>query len=246
MGDETRMLFGAVKRLLRHNKRDARHFVSMSPRATEVASLAEELAYAGREDQAAVAQLIAAAGGDKKALEKAFQRSRIGGYQHEQQFANRGWRLLSAALADGPVPPVSDEDLARIEAIQTFRKLPLADRWAYLIAREPRLGKLEEDVKRGAYGSLDISDGSGDVTSEEIVAADGTRLRKVTRSVSSSSADPMPEESAEERERLLQVAALHAELWRIVGPESNHRDAVMGSSAASGSAYKYLELKAPA
>jgi hypothetical protein len=235
-----------VKHFLRQRKRDARSFISISPLAAKVAELAEELAFAGREDQAAVAELIAAAGDDKKALEKAFQISRIGGYQHDDQFANRKWRLLNAARTNGPVPPATDEDRARIEAIHKFRHLSKADRWAYLVAREPKIAKLEDEVKRGRYGDLVEDYSSGETTSREIVTADGTRIRQETMRMTVSSDDPAQQVSPKVLERERKSTDLHIKVSRLVGPDSDHEDAVMGSSAAFGTALSHLTDRAPA
>jgi hypothetical protein len=235
------------KHFIRQSRQDSRGLVVMGERASEIASLAKELALSGREDQAAVAELVTAAGGDSKALNKAFQNSRVAGYQHEDKNANRAWRLLAAACAGGPVPPPSEDDRARMDSIDAFRALPDEDRWAYLLAREPRLGKLEEEVGRGIYGNLALDDHSGQVTSRIVVTKDGQRLREKTLHLSPSSSPRLAkEELPAAREDIRRRLAFQNALSQIVGPKSGHRDVVMNSSAAVGAAGKYLRLKAPA
>src|ERR1700733_5498978 len=85
--------------------------VTLSDRAAEVADRAFDLADDGREDDGAVAALVALAGGSKQTLENAERFSRQGARHREDQNFNRAHRLLAAAVNGKPVEPPSPQDM---------------------------------------------------------------------------------------------------------------------------------------
>ncbi len=99
--------------------------VRTTPKSDAVLARAKELAYEGREDAAAVEELRALAHGSRRTLRLAERGGRFGGHHRELAFANRVNRLLQAACKGGAVPPVSEDDRARIAVVEAFRVLPV-------------------------------------------------------------------------------------------------------------------------
>jgi len=85
--------------------------VGLGPRASKVADRASALAESRREDEQAVAELVALAGGRRRTLERAERFSRQDASHCEDPTANRMHRLLVAAIHRRPVePPTSDQE----------------------------------------------------------------------------------------------------------------------------------------
>ena len=163
---ELQMAFGAVRRnglftLLKLGRRLRKAYedqqseedwppnVSLNDRSRRIARLAKDLARAGREDDAAVAQIQAKAGHHRDDLRVAALYARGHGLHHESPVMNRAHRLLQAALNNTAVAPPDAADRSRLELVAWFENLTSDGQWAELVSREPQLAELEEDIRSG-------------------------------------------------------------------------------------------------
>jgi hypothetical protein len=186
-------------------------FVAVSDRAVEVAEHASDLAESGREDDQAVAELVALAQGSKRTLENAERFSRQGARHCEDENDNRANRLLVAAVNGKSVQPASLEAKQLFEIVEGFHALPQASAWESLVSREPRLAELESETRRGAF----------------------TRAVPVIRKT-----DPVLQHMA--RQRVLAGSELGDRLRELVGPRAAATDPLITSRAAFESALAYL------
>ena len=128
--------------------------VMLGDRASRVLERARGLAYEGREDEAAVAELRTVAGGRRRALRGAERGSRQGGMHRESREFDRVHRLLKAAATGRALEPVSAADAQLFDTLAEFfdRARPIDEIWTDLVAREPLLSNVENEVRAGRYG----------------------------------------------------------------------------------------------
>ena len=123
-------------------------FAVVTDRATRVAQRAEELARAGREDEAAVAELLELARGRRRTLADATQLLRINGEHLEIRRRNRAVRLLTAATTGQPIKPEPADVSARLDLLEGLASLPPRLAFETLAVREPRLLALHDKLHR--------------------------------------------------------------------------------------------------
>lgn len=232
------LLLGAVLSWReRLQPRDRPVAVSVGSRTKALLDRANELALQGREDDAAVAELVTLARGKRRTLRQARNVSRFWGLHREHRHANRVYRLLDGACSGGHVPAVDREDNRRIEEVEAMLALPRAQRWALLLEREPRLREIEEEVRSGSFGRLRCAHHRESVaTGETHIGPDG-RARPV---MTSSGAPFSDAESQELRETANNATALHRRVSQLVGPDSAQQGLLLGSTRAQNAAEDYL------
>jgi hypothetical protein len=130
--------------------RTARARVPGGPEVEAVLKRAGQLARENRQDRAAVADVRTAAGNSKRTLKRAARASRFNGLHYELRDQNFVFRLIEAARTGNLVTELSEDDRARIDAVEAMMKLPRAERCALLCEREPALGQVEQEVRSGA------------------------------------------------------------------------------------------------
>jgi hypothetical protein len=205
------LLRGAEKQ---HRETESPGIVRLDDRSNAVFERAEELAAEGREDRAAVAELIALADGNLETLRNAERASRLGGLHHESSEDNLVYRLLQATISGGPVGPATPDQAERFRLLDSFAEKPVAQQWAQLIARQPSLAEVDGDVRAGRLG-------------------DSRRTR--------SSELPRNEEQRRAyAEQIRDQSRLDARLSQLVGPECGQDDALLSSQVAYEAARSYL------
>lgn len=188
--------------------------VHLSGAANLVYERATELAEEGREDAAAVAELVTLASGESVVLRRAALAARLDGEHHDHADSNRAHRLLQAAVRGGDIPRPSPEELQRFEILDPFVGLPPSGQWTQLVQSEPRLLEIEREVVSGAY----------------VNRARLAGLKSIGR-------------SARPRETLAYVSGhqqLEERLSALVGPDSGHDDILLSSRAAYEATYTHL------
>jgi hypothetical protein len=133
-------------------------FAVVTDRATRVAQRAEELARAGREDEAAVAGLLELARGRRRTLAEAAQLLRTDGEHLEIRRRNRAVRLLTAAVTGYPIQPEPADVSARLDMLEGLASLPPRLAFEVLAAREPRLLALHDKLIGSRARANDDSD----------------------------------------------------------------------------------------
>jgi hypothetical protein len=133
-------------------------FAVVTDRATRVAQRAEELARAGREDEAAVAELVELARGRRRTLAEAAQLLRTNGEHLEIRRRNRAVRLLTAAVTGCPIKPEPPAVSARLDLLEGLAALPPKLAFETLAAREPRLLALHDKLIGSRARAIDDSD----------------------------------------------------------------------------------------
>lgn len=133
-------------------------FAVVTDRASRVAQRAEELARAGREDPAAVAELLELARGRRRTLADAAQLLRINGEHLEIRRRNRSVRLLTAAESGCPVKGEPPAVSARLDLLEGLASLPPELAFETLAAREPRLLALHDKLLGSRARAEDDSD----------------------------------------------------------------------------------------
>jgi hypothetical protein len=186
--------------------------VVLSDRAGKVADRAFKLAGKRREDEAAVAELVALAGGSKRTLENAERFTRQSARHCEDREFNRAHRLLVAAVHRRAVEPPSAEDERIFGIVKTFRALPPAKAWARLVEAESRLGELESETRTGAFPTA--------------VPEFGTRRDEVLRQIA--------------HEQALAGSELGDRLRALVGPLASTTEPLIKSRAALAVAMSHL------
>jgi hypothetical protein len=132
--------------------------VHLDDRSRAVLERANSLAAEGREDGAAVAEIVRVAGGRSKTLDEALLASRFRGFHLERLVENRTFRLLSAATASTDVQPVAPSLAARIDAIGAFEALNPDRRWRMLVERQPPLEDLAIEAREGVFSARPAPD----------------------------------------------------------------------------------------
>jgi hypothetical protein len=199
--------------------------------------LANQLALEDREDDDAVAELVAAAGGSRRTLRRARQVSRFGGWHREYRHANRVYRLLDAACEGGHVTGVAAEDSRRIVEVEAMMALSRDERWALLVDREPALLDIERDVRAGVFGQLRTTYHRDRVkTGRTMIGPDG-KTRTGTRT---SDAPYSEAESQELRTTANNKLRLHRRVAQVLGPDSRQHDLLLRSGRARDAAEDYL------
>ncbi len=130
----------------------------LTDRATRVATRAEELARAGREDSAAVAELRQLARARRRTLAEAAGLLRINGEHLEIRWRNRAVRLLTAAVTGYPVKPEDPSVSARLDLLEHLAALPPALAFQELARREPRLLALHDKLSSSRAHQPEASD----------------------------------------------------------------------------------------
>jgi hypothetical protein len=195
------------------------------PQSIAVFELASKLAGSEVEDDVARAELLRLAGVRRITLERAEKMSRLGRRHLElSERANRANRLLYAALHDVPVPAADPDQVAQIA---TLRKLFAKDRapdeiWQQILATEPRLTAFLDDVQRGRFGQK--FDAFAPVNDQHADPARGLRAY----------------------ESLNGDLELAVELKRIVGPQAENTDVLVGSQRAYDFVHSRLLDERPA
>lgn len=110
---------------------------------------AMQLGEAGREDPAAVAELVRLAQGRRQDLLAAEREVYRDSDVYVAASPNRALRLLRAAIDGTDVRAPADEDRSAIERTEYLESLSPDTRWALLVELEPRLASLEQDVVEG-------------------------------------------------------------------------------------------------
>jgi hypothetical protein len=229
------------RRMAKGQNPDRPQIVSLNVKSKPVLDRAKQLAGDGREDDEAVADLRALAGGRRRTLRQAERASRFGGYHRERQRANLAYRLLQAALADTSVAAVPPADRARIEAVEAFWSLPDVERWTRLTALELRLTELEADVEAGRFGEIRVLPQSAQRLRERARAARQAGITEVHVSSSSDHEPPPTEQEMRElRDHGLRLRHLEMRLTPVVGPDSAAKDSLLGSQSAFDFARGYL------
>ncbi len=221
---------------------DRPQILSTNAKSKAVLDRAKELACDGREDEAAVAELRALAGGRRRTLRQAERASHLMGYHHERAEANRASRLLKAALAGESVPPApSAQDRRRIDAVEALSQLPRAEQWAQLTRLQPPLVELDADARAGRFGDL--------TTRDDDLLRGRTHMRETSDgerrvvSISSSDPPPTPEQMQRIHRRAAAQAQLRARLRPLVGPDSANDDVLLRSQRAYDLANAYLQRR---
>jgi hypothetical protein len=188
------------------------------PEVEAVLKRAGQLARENRQDRAAVADVRTAADNSKRTLKRAARASRFNGLHHELRDQNFVFRLIEAARTGNLVTELSEDDRARIDAVEAMMKLPRAERWALLCEREPTLGRVEQEVRSGAFGRLKSTTGHAPVeTGRTLIGPDGREHRTVR-----SGGGPYTEERMQElREVGSNGLALHRRVGLLLGPGSH-------------------------
>jgi hypothetical protein len=107
---------------------------------------ATQLAYGAVEDDAAKAQLGSRLSAQPELLrEAAIERSK----HRENYVEDRAYRLLSAAAADAPVPPIPPERADLFSREAALGRAPMQEAFGRLASLEPALAKIESDVLSG-------------------------------------------------------------------------------------------------
>jgi hypothetical protein len=118
----------------------------LTDRATRIARRAEEFGRAGREDEAAAAELRVLARARRRTLAEAAQLLRINGEHLEIRWRNRAVRLLTAAVTGYPIKAEDPAVSARLDMLEALASLPSALAFDVLAAREPRLVALHDKL----------------------------------------------------------------------------------------------------
>jgi hypothetical protein len=122
--------------------------VGTGPKVDHVNEVADALAEAGREDDQALQELRAAAGGKMKVLKRALAVVRMGpaGSLSDSREGDRAERLLTAALTGKPIQQVSPEQEAWFHEIDALTSGGFTASYARLESQIPELSKLEAEV----------------------------------------------------------------------------------------------------
>jgi hypothetical protein len=185
---------------------------------------ANELARSEIDDQAARDELRRLAGSRHKTLERAEKMSRLGRRHLESGArAEHVHRLLSAALHDTPVARADPVVLAQIAMLrEAFAKDRAPDDvWAQLLAAEPRLQAFLDDVRGGRFGE------------------------KFDPFMSSEEQQTDPERGRRAYEALTGDLGLAAALKRVVGPQAESTDTLIGSQRAYDLVHRRLLEERP-
>jgi hypothetical protein len=184
------------------------------PESDAIAAKAHVLAVAGREDPAAVVELRALAGRDRRALGEADAMARVGAKHRESAIGDRHHRLLVTALEGRDVAPPNPADLARFNAVAELHALPRDRQWERLTELEPRFISLEAANRSGSS-----------------VRSDGHSVRAL-------GAREARRRARDDARRWYQ---LMAQVGAILGPASGTDDPLLGSRAARDVAAYRLE-----
>jgi hypothetical protein len=114
----------------------------------DLGRLALELAEGGRDDTAAINELVQAAGSHRKELRRAAASIRSDGFDVEDPACHQANRLLLAAAAGEPARPLTADQREWFREVQELRHAPVEVAFAKLATLEPALGELDEDVRR--------------------------------------------------------------------------------------------------
>jgi hypothetical protein len=229
---------GLLRRLSRHRERPGA--VITGGKSQAILQLAQHLALQRQDNQAAIAELTAAARGNRRTLKRALRASRFGGYYRELAQANLVYRLLDAASSGKPIAAVSLDVRHTIDAVAAMRDRPEKDRWALLVEHEPRLSDLEAQVNQGAFGALDQTETpSSDNEGPEIIAPDGSRATMHLVG-SSSDAQPSADETWQTMNQARGIMALRRRVSELLGPDSPQQDVLLKSVTAQDEAVSHL------
>ncbi len=126
-----------------------------SNRVAELADRALELGEAGREDKAAVEELIRLAYGRAGSLRRAAAAIRSNGWHHEYRGADCANRLLLAAATGGPISEVPPEQERVFAWTDRLRADSPEQGFAMLAEREPRLLAVRDAIVTQAREQAD-------------------------------------------------------------------------------------------
>jgi hypothetical protein len=188
--------------------------VLLNDRSHQIRDLAMELATTEREDEGAVAELVALTGRHRHDAEVAALDLCTENKCHESRTYNRANRLLRAATTSEPMAQTTAADLATIEAVEDLNEMPPDVMSETLVAKEPRLAEIEAMVRSGGLGarmSLDVMK----LTTDE------------RRSFG--------------QEWLERDGKLRSELRPLVGPEAEVDDLALRSYAAKSNVKEYIQ-----
>jgi hypothetical protein len=133
--------------------------VSYTKRSQDLRRLALDLAEDGRDDTAAMQELVQAAGSHRKELRRAAASIRSDGYDVEDPTCHQANRLLLAAAAGEPPQPLTADQREWFRQVQELRDAPVQVAFAKLATLEPALGELNEhvrqEVSRPGFQSMD-------------------------------------------------------------------------------------------
>ena len=188
--------------------------VLLNERSNQIRNRAIELATDEREDDSAVAELVALTGRHRHDAEVAALDLCTENRCHESRTYNRAYRLLEAAITSEPIPPPTDADVVLMGVVGHLRQLPQDVLFRELAAKEPRLDEVEALVRSGELGApIDTS----------ILNLRDEERREFARN--------MLERHEELRKRLLP----------LVGPEAEVDDLALRSHFARSSVELYLQ-----
>jgi hypothetical protein len=120
--------------------------VERQKRLEPAVQAAKQLAYGRREDDAAKAELRARLSAEPELLrEAAIDQSQ----RREDYVGDRAYRILSAAVADGPVQRMPPERVGLFAREEALGRMPMEEAFKQLVALEPTLAKIETDVLAG-------------------------------------------------------------------------------------------------
>jgi hypothetical protein len=126
--------------------------VMLNDRSHQIRDLAIDLATNEREDEGAVAELVALTGRHRHDAEVAALDLCTQNKCHESHTYNRAYRLLQAAITSEPVAQPTPADVALMEAVKDLPDAPEAI-FRALVIKEPRLKEVETLVRSGELGT---------------------------------------------------------------------------------------------
>lgn len=127
--------------------------ILLNERSNQIRNRAIELAADGREDEDAVAELVALSGRHRHDADVAALDLCTENRCHESRTYNRAHRLLRAAITSEPVAPPTDADVVLMEVVGHLHQLPPDAMFGELAAKEPRLNEVEALVRAGELGA---------------------------------------------------------------------------------------------
>ena len=127
--------------------------VFLNERSNEIRNRSIELATDQREDDSAVAELVALVGRHRNDAEVAALDLCTENRCHESRIYNRAHRLLRAAITSEPLAPPADADIELMEVVRHLYQLPMDAMFVELAAKEPRLNEVKALVRAGELGA---------------------------------------------------------------------------------------------
>jgi hypothetical protein len=126
-------------------------WVITTKRSDRIIAYAKRLANEGREDDAAVDELVAAVGRHHHELVVAGRYFHVSGQYKEDRIANRAERLIHAAMNRSSVSPPSESDETVLSALEGLGQLDAATAFDRLAQGQTGLRDLKDELDRGSF-----------------------------------------------------------------------------------------------